>query len=150
MGHHISAIIGRAPINEDNAAKFDLPFFNENGFVIVALNPYHHDFWDEKLGYEYEKISDDLMDTKCTHFLAKEIGLKEFAIIYTDYFGGVGSQTAVAYTDEIQTMPPTDDGICKALNIIGVNRNWSQDEFDVIGLGKYRHWDGLFEKYEDL
>jgi hypothetical protein len=150
MGHCISALIGKVPIDKNKAAQYDLPFFEKNGFVIVALDPSHADFWDEKLGYGYEKVSEILMDTKCTHFLAKEIGLTEFAIIHTEYFGGVGEQFAASYQSETQTLAPSEDGINKALKRIGVKRNLLKDEFDTIGLGEYRNWDGLFEKYEDL
>ena len=150
MGHHISAIIGKAPINKEKADEYDLPYFVENSFVIVALEASHIDFWDKKLGYGYEKMSKLFMDSKCTHFFAQEIGLSNFAIIFTDYFGGSGSQSATVYNSGKQILPPTENGVNKALRKIGVERSLFKDEFDTIGLGKYRHWEGLFEKYEDL
>ncbi|MBV1909351.1 MAG: hypothetical protein KUG78_08510 [Kangiellaceae bacterium] len=82
--------------------------------------------------------------------MAKEIGLSEFAIICTDYFGGVGEQIAAVYQGDTQKFPPSEDGISNALKEIGVKRSLFKDEFDTIGLGKYRNWDGLFDKYEDL
>jgi len=90
------------------------------------------------------------MDTKGTHFLAKEIGLDEFAIVCAEYFGGVGDKIAASYQDDIQTLSPSESGISRALKKIGVKRSLFKDELDTIGLGKYRNWDGLFEKYEDL
>ena len=150
MGHQISALVGPSRIRRAKAREFDLPFFEENGFVIVALDPSHSDFWDEKLGYNHEKVSDVLLDTKCTHFFAKELGLNKFSIIYTDYFGGVGDQVAAAYQEGEQILKPTKNGINKALKKLGVKRTLRQDQFDVLGLGKYRNWDNHFEKYQDL
>jgi hypothetical protein len=150
MGHRISALIAKSPIMEDVAEKYDFPVFPEGDFVIIGLYPSHADYWDEKLGFKYEKVSDILMDTKCTHFLAKELGLSKFAIIFTDYFGGIGYQLAAVYEGGKQTMPPTKNGINKALKILGVYKSDSKDEFDSINLGKYRDFDDYFEKYEDL
>lgn len=150
MGHRISAIIGKSPVNIEVARKYDLPIFTEDEFVIVALDPSHADFWDEKLGFNYERKSEILMDTACTHHLVNELGLSKFAIIFTDYFGGAGEQEAAVYENGVQIMPPTKDGINRALKMLGVQKNRTNDEFDSINLGKYRNFDEYFEKYEDL
>lgn len=150
MGHRISALVAKSPVNEGAAEKYDLPIFPEGDFVIIGLYPSHADYWDEKLGFKYEKISDIFLDTKCTHYFAQELGLGEFAIIFTDYFGGVGEQLAAVYEGGKQIMPPTPNGINKALAILDVNKMDSKDEFDSINLGKYRDFDDYFEKYEDL
>lgn len=150
MGHHITALIARAPINEEKAAFYDFPFFYEGKYVIVAMDASHADYWDEKLGYKYAKKSEIIMDTACTHFLASELGLSTFAIVSTDYFGGMGSQVAAAYENGKQVLPPTKDGINQALKLIGVKRSFLSDEFDAVGLGKYRDWDDYFEKYQEL
>lgn len=150
MGHYITALIGKGPINKEVAEKYDLPTFDENGFVIVALHPTHADYWDEKLGYGYKARSEIIMDTECTHFFAKELGFKKFAIINTDYFGGVGEQIATVYHKAEQIMMPTKDGINEALKLIGVKKRLSRDYFDSINLGKYRNWGDYFEKYNDL
>jgi hypothetical protein len=147
MGHHITALIGKAPVNKESAEKYDLPLFEENGFVIVALCRTHTDYWDEKLGYGYKKKSEIIMDTECTHFFAKELGLTKFAIINTDYFGGIGEQIAAVYENAEQILPPTKDGINSALKTLGVKKRLFHDYFDSINLRKYRDWDDYFEQY---
>ncbi len=77
------------------------------------------------------------MDTTCTHFFVKELGLTKFAIIFTDYFGGIGEQIAVVYENGKQIMVPTTDGINAALEMLGVQKNGKKDEFDSINLRKY-------------
>ena len=63
--------------------------------------------------------------------------------ITTDYFGGIGNQTAKVYengkviyheTDEFEFNRP----INTALKMIGVVKEVGIDEFDTIGLGGYR------------
>ncbi len=150
MGHSISALIAKTPVNQEAAGKYDLPVFSEGEFVIIAFCHHSYDYWDEKLGFKYKKVSDIMMDTTCTHYLAEKLGLKQFAIIHTDYFAGVGDQEAVVYENGKQIMPPTKGGINKALIMLGVQRSRSKDEFDSINLGKYRHFDDYFEEYNDV
>lgn len=150
MGHNISALIAKSPVDYDVAKKYDLPVFEENGFVIVALDVRHSDFWTEKLGLEFGYKSDVMMDCHATHYFARELGFNKFAIIFTDYHGGNGSQSAVAYENGVQILPATEGGINKALRLIGVKRKYFViDQFDVIKLGQYRSWDDYFQKYED-
>jgi hypothetical protein len=58
------------------------------------------------------------------------------ALIETDYFGGAGQQKArVVHGQET----PLETGkINAALKILGVLNTPDKDEFDVVGLGKYR------------
>lgn len=58
------------------------------------------------------------------------------ALVKTDYFGGAGEQSArVVHGQET----PLENGkINQALKILGVLSTPEIDEFDVVGLGKYR------------
>jgi hypothetical protein len=77
------------------------------------------------------------------------------AYVETDYFGGRGSQAAMAWiggrlalgpirTSDLQdgrvhaTTPLLDRAINQALRLIGVKRGREQDEFDALGLGRHR------------
>lgn len=65
----------------------------------------------------------------------------------TDYFGGFGEQEA-SYFDEdgkITHFPDSTIGgaINSALALLGVEREGSHDQFDVIGLGQYRQNEDL-------
>ena len=95
MGHNICAIIGKKPINEDNLKKYGLALAYEENFAIIILDQDSIWYWSEKLNFSIESQSENI-EWACElifHF-AKEIGLKKYAIIQTDYFGGIGSQCA--------------------------------------------------------
>ncbi|MGR3616268.1 MAG: hypothetical protein ACU0BB_09515 [Paracoccaceae bacterium] len=149
MGHRISAIICKLPINYEKADELDLPVFVESDFAIIALDASHSDHWAEALGVGYNFLSDMMHDSAVTQAFAKALGISKFALINTEYFGGVGEQHATAYENGQRTLCVTSDGINKALSMIGVTRSDNKDEFDSIGLGKYRHFDDHFEKYWD-
>ena len=97
MGHRITAIVGKRPIDEKRAHTYDLPFFYEGEFVIVALDASHNDYWAEKFGLGYVEVSSVFLDTKCTHQLASKLGLNCFTVINTDYFGGTGTQLSLIH-----------------------------------------------------
>ena len=71
--------------------------------------------------------------------------------IFTEYFGGNGTQGAIVWNAGVETMTP-DIGrigtINSALRKIGIRANSPQDEFDTIGLGRYRSNDA-FEVTDD-
>ena len=145
MGHNICAIIGKKPINEDNLKKYGLALAYEENFAIIILDQDSIWYWSEKLNFSIESQSENI-EWACElifHF-AKEIGLKKYAIIQTDYFGGIGSQCASLYEDG-QIVTP-DKSIDEILNLLGVIRIDKKDEFDSINLGEYRdseyyYWD---------
>lgn len=65
------------------------------------------------------------------------------AYVETDYFGGTGGQSAMAYVDGREAMAPQrarggGAPINQALRAIGVERSAEADEFDTIGLGERR------------
>jgi hypothetical protein len=75
----------------------------------------------------------------------------------TDFFGGIGSQDAMVWTDGTLTLiiqqdednPSAwpDSPISRALRSIGVNAEDGQDEFDAIGLGTHRSNDAWVEAF---
>lgn len=149
MGHNISAIICKLPIDSKQAKELDLPIFTEGNFAIVGLDASHSDHWAERLGVGYRFMSDMMHDSAVTQAFAKALGISKFALIYTDYFGGVGEQYATVYENGRRVLGVTSDGINQALSLIGVMRSENKDEFDSIGLGNYRRFDDHFEKYWD-
>lgn len=74
------------------------------------------------------------------------------AYVQTEYFGGLGFQSAVVWdggkvvfgpvptgNEEGKVVAPLLDGaINRALRILGVSRGRSIDEFDALGLGRHR------------
>jgi hypothetical protein len=75
-----------------------------------------------------------------------------FALVLTDYFGGVGDQWACLY-DASGGRDPAVHTINDALRALGVRRGGSGDfvdEFDAVGLGAHRHTPERLEQYEAL
>jgi hypothetical protein len=66
------------------------------------------------------------------------------ALVYfgTEYFGGDGTQAAAAYRDG-QALAPTpssgDGAINRALRCLGITPHGAFDEFDYVGISRYRH-----------
>lgn len=149
MGHHISALICRLPIDTDSANEFDLPVFTESGFAIIALDPYHSDYWSEKLGVEHQYFSDMLFDNLITREFAKALKIEKYALINTEYFGGNGTQFATIYENNERIFKVTEGGVNQALALIGVMRENNKDEFECLNLGRYRRFCDYFEKYHD-
>ncbi len=152
MGHSINVFIGKDNIIslfsfEQKVSKITL----NQGFSMVFLSCNFH----EELLREYkgELVCDNLFvnfDSAVKSLLEKYSSGGMLAYMETDYFGGVGSQTAILYENgrlrisPIQTNDFTlwtkDDN--RAINIIlkelGVKKEDDFDEFDSVGLNGYR------------
>jgi hypothetical protein len=150
MAHHIVALIAKGPINEAKAKSFDLPVFSENKYVVLGLDSAHSDFWSEKLGFPYTSGDSVVsLDVPVIHHFAKEIGIEEYALIETDYFGGVGEQFAIYYKNEKAIHSSTaKNSICIVLKALGVETLKNDyDEFETVGLHRYRTFEDYFAKY---
>lgn len=81
---------------------------------------------------------------------------KTIAHIKTDYFGGMGYQEAKLWVNGELVYDKSDEfdhkcnPIDEVLRIMGVNCNNGMDEFDTVGLGKYRCYDDVEEKINSL
>lgn len=70
---------------------------------------------------------------------------KIIASITTDYFGGPGNQSAKVFLNNKKILEEDDEfdhkvnPINSALKLLGVEKKNGMDEFDTIGLGRYRH-----------
>ncbi len=143
MGHNLQAIIAKQPINELKAKEYGLAVAYENNYAIVILSADSVDYWQIKLSINGTSLSENIICAcETTLFLAKELGMKKYTLIETDYFGGFGYQYAIVFengekiSDEIS--------INSALKEIGVMKNGSLDEFDTINLGEYRTTDEYY------
>lgn len=69
---------------------------------------------------------------------------KTIALISTDYFGGNGNQSAKVFMNNQKILDQNDEfdwklnPINSALKLLGVSKKDGMDEFDTIGLSKYR------------
>lgn len=72
-----------------------------------------------------------------------------YTVIETHYFGGIGDQWALVYCGDRLA----DDRITQispALKFLGVQRQDGMDEFDTVGLSKYRSMPEYLDRYIDL
>jgi hypothetical protein len=151
MGHCISGIIAPLSLLREFSLKKALHppthVYEELGFLplsdshLDALFPEQGEFDGEML-----YLSAALLET-----LLELSHKAPLAYIETDYFGGTGSQGATAYAEgrclmkpestEVRSLGESRNGpISEALRRVGVVRGpGDYDEFDTVGLGRFRH-----------
>lgn len=146
MGHHIQALVARAPIDAAAAATFGLPAVAASGFVILGLDAAHTDVWAETLTLPTAAPGPLLLDCAVTHYFARQVGMIRYALMETDYVGGHGTQAAGVYDQARVVLAPerAPGSINRALRVLGVERGQHQDEFEALGLGRYRSFARFF------
>ena len=158
MPHHISAIILKGKYNKDKAESFDLIGINL-GFELTLfhINHYYSACWQAKLktnghlninNAEYALYPSEY--ALCA--LMVKITNEEkpvYAIIATDYHGGLGIQSANVYIKD-QIADYGIKSINDALKYLGIKRGKQVDEFDTVGLSNHRTTPDYLDKYFDL
>jgi hypothetical protein len=153
MGHAISALVLAGPFKQQRAAGFDLkPILSDQGITVFPLAANYCDYWDSQLDLSGALSDRPILDCTVVHYIACQIAdAATFAVIETDYFGGSGDQAAVVYRGTEQIMEPQvarRGPINNALKQLGVSPRPFRDAFATIGLGRFRNWDDLFDKYD--
>jgi hypothetical protein len=158
MGHNITAIVLKGSYNKDIAKEYDL-IGKDLGFnlTLFHFNHYYSAYWQFILkckGYLQIPKTDYMIfptDIVLSQLMEKISDNEEvdFAIISTDYFGGMGQQFASVFKDQ-NLVSDSLTTINKALNFFGVERQGNLDEFDTVGLDKIRSQPDFLEKYYDL
>lgn len=141
MGHLVTAIISSSPIVDllldgRSLVAADL----RDGLRLVPLN----DDSLDAFGFDFSRTISGFTFL-CSEFIDF---LAEFShhgpLIYfeTEYFGGMGSQAAAAFLAG-SVFPPSpisgEGSINSALRSIGIVATTGHDEFDYIGLSRYRY-----------
>ncbi|HEV2799642.1 MAG TPA: hypothetical protein VGW12_04050 [Pyrinomonadaceae bacterium] len=145
MGHTVQAFIAKAEVLRDAAQNI-----NTARVITVAqgfgLLPNTRDFYNEvgevdggnELPYqEFYKLS-----TALANFGVECSRRGSVAYIETDYWGGEGEQAAVLWErGEVSYEPARGKlgQINDVLRRMGVERGDDLDEFDALGLGRYRN-----------
>jgi hypothetical protein len=144
MGHHIQAIIGsnhvlqslRQRFGESRVAKLN------QGLLLLPLTeafydalPSASDAFTSNGEFHFR-----FLDSKVVALLIDASKIGPVAYVETEYFGGDGDQGAiVAHEGKIVFGPAAGDGsINAALRLIGAEKETSHDEFEAIGLGRFR------------
>lgn len=158
MPHNITAIILKGQYDKSQAENFglfghDLPF----DLTLFHIDHYQTACWQYELkteGYLELSFDDALIfpNEIAIAEIVKDISSDDnplFAIIQTDYFGGIGNQYASVYqyTKNIDIKANT---INQVLVHLGVKKEQKLDEFDTVGLSEYRSQPDIFDKYVDL
>ena len=142
MGHCITAIISSSPavssILRSASSLVAVPLVDGLSLIPLdddALDSIASDYTHTVDGFTY-------LSASLAAFLADHSRQAALVYLETEYFGGDGSQAAVAYRDG-QTLSPTpssgDGAINRALRCLGITQHTAFDEFDYVGLSRYRH-----------
>lgn len=174
MGHHINAIIGSRISLAPLISKLGGPPPTELdfGLVIVPLDEERLDalaMSDEgpHEGFTYLK-------PRLVEAVSRLLGSGRALYIETDYFGGIGGQAAALFEDGAMTWQrhltteqttekpswfgrlfgarrdlPSKSPISHGLQVLGVDALPGSDEFDRLGLGRFRSLGALGIEYED-
>ena len=150
MGHHISAVLFRGSFDEQRARSFDLkPIWLTPEITLFPLEASYCDHWADRLGISGFVSDRPLLNCRVVHQLMREVAPEPFfAVIETDYFGGRGDQAAAVYRGDREVMAPAVGAvgpINEALRHLGVRASVGNDEFDTVGLGRFRDFDDLFD-----
>lgn len=86
-------------------------------------------------------------DNNIIHELSAE---GPIAFVETDYFGGAGTQSATVWLNRIKKDFNDIDAINQALKLIGVHADGYADEFDAVGLDRFRSNEDWLELGEKL
>lgn len=149
MGHSVTGLISKAKELLTFAQKRSLhkPIALSQGFAILPLRG--------------EDIDSFLAPSMSGHpkgfvYLSKQFieelssASKEGEILYfeTEYFGGTGTQGAAVFSRGNLIFGPKSEEIGPindALRILGVEVGCMRDEFEAIGLNRYRHTEDWLE-----
>jgi hypothetical protein len=125
--------------------------------TLVWMDHIYTEHWAHRLGIggqlalpaaieDRMLMPDDAVIAELVRCLTAETSPR-FAVIWTDYFGGVGDQRAATYRgDELIETDGTINGALRGLGVIAAS---GLDEFDTVGLGDYRSIpDALLERWE--
>jgi hypothetical protein len=154
MAHIIEAIILKGEYNEEESIKYDLigvaldfdltMFFIDDDFTA---------YWQKKLNTTgFLATNCPYANKRVIYELMKRISkseIIEYATISTAYVGGMGEQFANVYRND-QNVDLSINTISDALKYLGVVKGSHNDEFDAIGLGRYRSNPNYLNKYRKL
>lgn len=109
----------------------------------LSLIPLDDDALDS-VAADYSRTADGFtyLSPSLAAFLTEHSSHAALVYFETEYFGGDGTQAAVAYRDghPLSPTPSSGDGaINRALGCLGITPNGAFDEFAYVGLSRYRH-----------
>lgn len=155
MGHAITAIVLGGDYERERALRFDLrPVSLAPSLTMFHVDHYFTAYWQAFRGAKDElDIPSEFPALFPREGVVREMvcemtGKHEptFAIVMTDYFGGVGDQWACVFRGATRTTG-AQASVNEALRSLGVVRTDGLDEFDTVGLGAHRSSPEYLERY---
>ncbi|GGN97175.1 hypothetical protein GCM10010112_89130 [Actinoplanes lobatus] len=157
MGHDITALVVAEPFDEAAAREWDvegLPL--GHGLRLVHISPAYASYQQRlrRVGALLD-VPDDLPSIFPREAVLADLAASvtgrdpaSFAVIMTDYFGGVGDQWACAFLDGARV--PSVENINGALRALGVRPDAGLDEFDTVGLSRHHRTPDALDRYDLL
>ncbi|MCA9660086.1 MAG: hypothetical protein KC486_17205 [Myxococcales bacterium] len=149
MGHRISGVLLRGAFDRAAARRFELEVIPlPQDLTLLPVDIYLLEFWGVVTGNTKRRddgIRELLFPSDDVLFDIVE-ALRPgalFAVIATDYFGGIGTQAAAVYRGRDEVMAPTIGGINAALRHLGIRHTKGIDAFESVELDRHRHCDAL-------
>jgi hypothetical protein len=154
VGHHIIALVLPRSFDASAAARFDLrPVPLPQSLTMFHIDHYFTAYWQAVRGERgWLDVPPGLPSIfpceAVVRTMARELAASPapaFAVVMTEYFGGVGGQWACTYVGEVRSKDVKT--INDALRALGVVRTGDLDEFDTVGLGDHRHQPDDLDRY---
>jgi hypothetical protein len=150
MSQNIYAVLLQGPFDDEAARALGLhPIPLPQGITLFPLDADSCDRWEETLGVTGHLSDRPLLNCRVVHHLMRQVAPEPlFAVVETDYFGGQGDQAAAVYHGGREVMAPAAAAfgpINEALRHLGVRAAAGLDEFDTVGLGRFRDFDDFFD-----
>jgi hypothetical protein len=143
MGHFVTGIITKECDATMVAEKIPFKHFHSlrQGFVIFPLTDELIDkYMPAPQNFNFKQFT--YLSAELAKLLKRASSNTQIVYIETEYFGGVGEQSAVAFEDEEVIYGPnqaTAGPINNALQQIGVSKSEGlHDEFESVGLADFR------------
>lgn len=149
MGHWINALVGAAPELAEIVKRFGAPQATPLPFDLLIV-PLGDERLDRLSGGRMEPVYDgfEYLGPALESGIARATGNGRLLYIETAYHGGDGGQGAalfeggkLAWKEAISTEkhePCAKSPISHGLSLLGVSPRGHHDEFDVVGLGRFR------------
>lgn len=147
MGHSISGLLLKGPYEPVRAAQLGMPSRSLSFDLTLFFCEWRlAEAWSNRLDIPGElPIPDSIAppyprDQVLVTLMQTITQQPEplFAIVATDYFGGIGSQAAFVFQGEQRVTPEGEDSINAALARLGVINALGHDAFETIGLDTIR------------
>lgn len=157
MPHAITAMILPCPVSAEAADRWDLmPVSLRCDLTLLHVTHYYTAYWQARLGISsYFKLPSEAPGLfpreGVVTTIAAELATRPdpaFAVVLTDYFGGVGDQWAAVSVGggPVRSV----NTINTALRALGISATAGSDEFDTVGLAAHRSTPDYLDRYVDL